>query len=114
MNGPYTPLRGPAISSAAALRLRVVHLASARGGMRFHGVLGGRKRCEEQGGGEGECNGEAAARETTSGPAIWPTAKAVVIAAISGRAPAPAMRRASWMPAIVMTMRFRRQQGGNR
>src|SRR5512134_2346343 len=34
MNGPFTPLRGPAVSSAAALRCASFILSAASGGMR--------------------------------------------------------------------------------
>ena len=46
----------------------------------------------------------AARALTASGPAICPSAKEDVIAAIRRRAPAPATRRASCRPAIVTTM----------
>src|SRR5262249_55237767 len=42
---------------------------------------------------------------TRSGPAIWPPAKAAVIAAISTVAPAPPTARASCIPAMVFTMK---------
>src|SRR4029078_2134716 len=42
---------------------------------------------------------------TQSGPAIWPNAKAAVMAAMSGRARSAATRRASCMPPMVITMK---------
>ena len=116
MNGPFTPLRGPAVSSSAAARCASSIRSRGSGGRRSCSCrswvvpcrdgcgrlegAGSRSACAAPAGtarraGWGQTLPPACADACTrdAGPAIWPSANAAVIAAISAaRRPATAPR----------------------